>query len=91
VTDAAGEAASSAASGPRRRLSFKEQRELDGMEAAIAAAEAAQAKAEARVADPAVGADHVKMAAACQALESAQAAVAGLYSRWQELESKRGG
>ena len=82
---------SSAASGPRRRLSFKEQRELDGMEAAIAAAEAAQATAEARVADPAVGADHVRMAAACQALESAQAAVATLYARWQELESKRGG
>jgi len=41
------------------------------------------------VSDPAVAADHTKMAAACKALESAQAAVAALYARWQELESKR--
>ena len=49
------------------------------------------AAAEARVADPAIASDHQKMAAACQSLEAAQAAVAALYARWQELESKRGG
>ena len=73
----------------KTRLSFKEQRELDGMEAALETAEKAQAAAEAKVSDPAVAADHTKMAAACKALESAQAAVAALYARWQELESKR--
>jgi ATP-binding cassette subfamily F protein uup len=78
------------AAGPRRRLSFKEQRELEGMEAAIEAAEKAHAAAEARVADPSVASDHQKMAAACGALETAQHAVATLYARWQELESKRG-
>jgi ATP-binding cassette subfamily F protein uup len=78
------------AAGPRRRLSFKEQRELEGMEAAIEAAEKAHAAAEARVADPSVASDHQKMAAACGALETAQHAVAALYARWQELESKRG-
>ncbi|MFO0962551.1 MAG: ABC-F family ATP-binding cassette domain-containing protein [Phycisphaerales bacterium] len=77
------------ASGPRRRLNFKEQRELDGMEAAIEAAERAAATAEARVADPAVAADHARMARACTELEQAQAAVAALYERWQELERKR--
>ncbi len=80
----------SAASGPRRKLSFKEQRELDGMESAIEAAERAHAAAEARVADPAVAADHVRMAAACAELEEAQSAVQAMYARWQELESKRG-
>jgi ATP-binding cassette subfamily F protein uup len=76
--------------GPRRKLSFKEQRELDGMESAIEAAERAHAAAEARVADPAVSADHVRMAAACAELEEAQSAVQAMYARWQELESKRG-
>jgi ATP-binding cassette subfamily F protein uup len=80
-----------AAPAPQRktRLSFKEQRELDGMEASLEAAEKAQTAAEAKVSDPAVAADHTKMAAACKALESEQAAVAALYARWQELESKR--
>jgi ATP-binding cassette subfamily F protein uup len=73
----------------RKRLGFKEQRELDGMEAAIEAAEKAQAKAEAKLADPATAADHVMMAAACEALGIAQAEVARLYTRWQELESLR--
>jgi ATP-binding cassette subfamily F protein uup len=79
------------ASGQRRRLNFKEQREFDGMEAAVEAAERAHALAEARVGEPGIAANHAKMAAACQALEAAQLAVTTLYARWQELESKRGG
>jgi hypothetical protein len=43
------------------------------------------------VADPKVAASHARMAEACQRLEAAQAAVAALYARWQELEAKRGG
>jgi ATP-binding cassette subfamily F protein uup len=78
-------------SGQRRRLNFKEQREFDGMEAAVEAAERAHALAEARVGEPGIAANHAKMAAACQALEVAQLAVTTLYARWQELESKRGG
>jgi ATP-binding cassette subfamily F protein uup len=77
--------------GNRRRLSFKEQRELEGMEAAVEAAERAATTAEARLSEPGVAADHAKMATACKALETAQAAVSTLYARWQELESKRGG
>jgi ATP-binding cassette subfamily F protein uup len=74
----------------RARLSYKEQRELDGMESAIDAAERDRQAAEAKVADPAVAADHTKMSAACEALGSAQDRVTALYARWQELESKRG-
>jgi ATP-binding cassette subfamily F protein uup len=88
--DASAPAAAPDASGPRRRLSYKEQRELEGMESAIEAAERAHAAAEASVADPAVAADHPRMAAACRVLEESQAAVARLYERWQELERKRG-
>jgi ATP-binding cassette subfamily F protein uup len=88
VAAAAGAVASGP--GPRRKLSFKEQRELDSMETAIESAERAHAAAEARVADPAIAADHFRMAAACAELEQAQSAVQTLYARWQELESKRG-
>lgn len=75
----------------RRKLSFKEQREMDGMEAAVMAAERAHAEAEVIVSDPTVATDHVKLAAACKTLDSANAMVAALYARWQELESKLSG
>ena len=73
----------------RKRLNFNEQREFDGIEAAVHAAEAASLKAEARVSDLAIAADHIKLAAACKALDEAHARVTSLYARWQELESKR--
>jgi ATP-binding cassette subfamily F protein uup len=73
----------------RARLSYKDQRELDGMEAAIEAAERAQAQAEARLSDPATTSDHRRMTEACAELDRAQAEVARLYRRWQELESLR--
>ncbi|HVU65378.1 MAG TPA: ABC-F family ATP-binding cassette domain-containing protein, partial [Phycisphaerales bacterium] len=72
----------------KKKLSYNEQREFDSMEQRIHDAEAAAAKAEQRVNDPAVMADHVKMTEACSALESAQALVAKLYARWEELEAK---
>jgi ATP-binding cassette subfamily F protein uup len=88
---AASAPATPAPSLPRRKLGYMEQRELDGMEAAIDAAERICAEAEAAVADPKVAASHARMAEACQRLEAAQAAVAALYARWQALEAKRGG
>jgi ATP-binding cassette subfamily F protein uup len=94
VPSMAASPAASAAAAPavvRRKLGFKEQRELDGMEAAIEAAERACVEAEAAVADPSIAADHARMAKACRTLEAAQASVAALYARWQELESRRGG
>ena len=81
-------AARAAAPSKPRKLSFHEQREWDGMEAAIVAAEEAVAAREAEVGRTAA-ADHAAMAAACHALTEAQAAVERLYARWQELEAKR--
>ena len=72
-----------------KKLSFREQKELEGIEAAITVAEEAVAAREADVAAASTGGNHVALAAACQALEAAQAAVEGLYARWQELEAKR--
>lgn len=72
-----------------KKLSFKEQQEWDGIEAAILAAEERVAVREAEVNQ--AGASHVALTAACKALEEAQAVVEKLYTRWQELEAKRNG
>jgi ATP-binding cassette subfamily F protein uup len=72
-----------------KKLSFKEQQEWDGMEAAVLTAEAAVAACEAEV-GRAAAAGHVALAAACRALDDARAAIERLYARWQELEARRG-
>jgi ATP-binding cassette subfamily F protein uup len=74
---------------PKKKLSFREQQEWDGMEAAIAAAEEAVSARQAAV-ERAATAGHAALAAACRELEAAQHAVERLYARWQELEAKRG-
>ncbi len=72
-----------------RKLSYREQQEWEGMEAAILAAEEALAERQAAV-ERGAAAGHVALAAACRALEEAQQAVERLYARWQELEARRG-
>lgn len=74
---------------PRKKLSYNEQREFDAMESRIAEAEAKVSSAEARVNDPKIANDHAAMAKACDDLGAAQAAVAALYARWEELEAKQ--
>ena len=70
----------------KRKLTWKEQKELEGMEAAILAAEADVEHWQAKTADPAILADHEQMAAACDSLASAQQEVERLYARWAELD-----
>jgi ATP-binding cassette subfamily F protein uup len=72
------------------KLSFKEKRELDQMEANIHQAEAKVKELEATVSDPKVIADHKRMQAACRELDAAHALVSQLYARWEELEAKQG-
>ncbi len=72
-----------------RKLSYREQQEWDGMEAAILAAEEVLAQRQAAV-ERGAAAGHVALAEACRALEEAQQAVERLYARWQELEARRG-
>jgi ABC transport system ATP-binding/permease protein len=73
-----------------KKLSYKEQQEWDGMEAAVTAAEEAVAARQAEV-EAASTAGHAVLADACHRLEEAQAAVEKLYARWQELEARRAG
>ena len=77
-------------SAPKRKLSFTEQRELDGMEARIHAIEAEVARVENLFADPEFfrrqGAQVNRLT---DELEAARAEIARLYARWEELEAVR--
>ncbi len=73
----------------KKRLTWKEQRELEGMEAAILAAETKVESLHAVVGDPTVLADHVRSREAFAQLADAQHQVEALYARWSELESKK--
>ncbi|MEO1585387.1 MAG: ABC-F family ATP-binding cassette domain-containing protein, partial [Planctomycetota bacterium] len=59
----------------RAKLSFNEQKELDGIESAIERAEVALADAQAAVNDPALASKHDQMAEACRVLGDAQSRV----------------
>jgi len=70
-----------------RKLSYKEKRELEGMEEAIMKAEARKAEVESRLADPALyaaGNDEVQRVTA--QFREASEQVDALYARWAELE-----
>ena len=73
-----------------RKLSFKEARELEGMEERILATEAEIARIEGLFATPDFhrqhGAETNQLAAE---LAAAKAALAQLYARWEELEGIR--
>jgi ATP-binding cassette subfamily F protein uup len=93
------EAAAKAAAAPARRdavtplpakkkkLGFKEQRELDGMEATIHAAEAELARLTRESASPENALKPGKLRELTAAMAEAQARVDQLYARWSELES----
>ncbi len=74
----------------RRKLSYKEQRELDGMEEAIAAAEEKVSEIENCFSDPDFFNKYGSRTADLQRqLDDAKTECARLYERWDELESKR--
>jgi ATP-binding cassette subfamily F protein uup len=85
------EASASKAARKPGKLSYKEQRELDGMEAAIEAAETRKAALEAQLADPAVYSNGAKVAEVQKELEATAAEVDRLYARWQELQDLAAG
>ncbi len=69
------------------KLTFQEQRELDGMEAAILVAESRKSVAEAALSDPATYREGGERVVALRAeMEAAAAEAERLYARWQELE-----
>ena len=75
---------------PPRKLSFKENRELEGMEEAVTAAEAKIAEIEGFFGDPDFFEKYGSRSAELQReLDAARAEAARLYQRWEELENKR--
>jgi ATP-binding cassette subfamily F protein uup len=91
---AAGTGAEPAAPRARKpgKLSFKEQRELEGMEAAILASEERKSALEVALSDPATyQKDGAAVAGMRAELETVTAQVERLYARWQELEGIAGG
>jgi ATP-binding cassette subfamily F protein uup len=73
-----------------RKLKWKEERELEAMEETILAAESAVAELEGKLNDPSFYiANAAEAPAMIEDLERQKAAVAALYSRWEELEAIR--
>lgn len=80
--------ASTQPSNSRKKLSYKEARELELMEKTIHDAEARLQEKLSALHNPEISSDATKLHAASVELEQAQKAVDGLYARWAELEAK---
>lgn len=88
---AAHAAAQQAAEPKPRKLSSKEQRELEDLPAKIEAAETEAAECDEALADPdlyGVGGNPKRVAELTEQRDAAQARAAALYERWEELEAK---
>ncbi|MFY2557545.1 ABC-F family ATP-binding cassette domain-containing protein [Corallococcus terminator] len=73
------------------KLSYKDQRELDGMEATIEVAETRKAELEAQLADPTFYSKSGKVAEVQKELDAAVAEIERLYARWQVLQDLAAG
>jgi len=73
---------------PKKPLTWKEERELEGMEAAIGAAEARLSEATRALEDPKVASSAVEAERWFKAQAEAQVEVDALYARWAELDAK---
>jgi ABC transport system ATP-binding/permease protein len=72
----------------KKKLSYKESRELETIEQRVAEAEAELKTKHDSLLDPAVMSDGVKLHAVSLDLEAAQKRIDELYARWVELEDK---
>jgi ATP-binding cassette subfamily F protein uup len=75
---------------PKKKLSYLESREYEGIEQKIAGAERMLAEKQALLTSPEIASDGARLVAAYKEVESAQSAVDELYERWAELEAKIG-
>jgi ATP-binding cassette subfamily F protein uup len=72
----------------KKKLSYKEARELESMERRIAEAEQAVHDRQAALQDSAIASDGARLHSASLELDEARKIVDGLYARWAELEHK---
>jgi ABC transport system ATP-binding/permease protein len=86
----AGGRAAMAADAPaqRRKLTWKEARELEGLEERIMAAEAERDELARQLAEPETYRDAAGSGAAVAAYDAAKAEVDALYARWAELSAR---
>jgi ABC transport system ATP-binding/permease protein len=77
-----------AATKGKKKLSYLEARELDGIEERIAAAEAVLEQQRRLLEDPSVATDAARLEQVLAAQDEAQNQMDGLYSRWAELDAK---
>lgn len=73
---------------PKSSLSPKEAKELKGMEAAIAAAEAKVAAMRLLLEDPAIAADAAELGKRQERLSAAEQQVSELFARWEDLAAR---
>jgi ATP-binding cassette subfamily F protein uup len=73
----------------KKKLSYMEAREWEGMEARILEAESELETLHAEMQSPDVVSDGVRLHACYQKVQAAEARVAELYARWAELEAKQ--
>ena len=73
----------------KRKLTYMELRELEGMENQILAAEEELHGLQAQMSDPSTMADRHRLAEVCTKADAAQQRVQALYERWQELEARK--
>jgi len=74
----------------RKKLSYLEGREYDGIEQRIAAAGQLLESKRAQLEDPAIASDGPCLLALHAEVEAAQKDLDALYARWAELEAKSG-
>ncbi|MEO6923680.1 MAG: ATP-binding cassette domain-containing protein, partial [Bryocella sp.] len=80
----------SAKSGGKKKLSYLEQREFDGIEVKVEAADVRMAAAHDALADPAVTSNGEALIGALAEMEAAQVEHDAVYERWAELTEKAG-
>lgn len=72
---------------PKKKLSYKDQRDWENMEQWIQKAEAELAEHTGRLADPSISSDPKKLLECGEKVQKAQNEVDRLYQRWEELSA----
>ncbi len=78
------------AAAAKKKLSYKEERELESMEQRIAEAEQALHERQTALQDTGIMSDGPRLHSASLELDEARKTVDQLYARWSELEQKKG-
>lgn len=87
VTGKAAAAKASGGTGAKKRMSFKDKRELEGMEATILAAESRLAHLQTESSRPEVAVNAAKLTEMTKEMAGLETRIENLYARWAELSA----